>query len=83
MSLKRAQQTVEATVANDYESELFEIESGMPMLLLEGVTYDHLNRPVEYCKAIYRGDRFKFELESQRGVDYDFPNAPRVSVVLA
>lgn len=83
LSLKRAQQTVEATVANDYESGLFGIDPGMPMLLLEGITYDHLNRPVEYYKAVYRGDRFKFELESQREIDNEAPHAPRMSVVLA
>ena len=40
------------------------------MVLLEGVTFTQNDQPFEYFKAIYRGDRFKFVLKSQRnGVD--------------
>lgn len=81
---KRIRQTLEATIANDYEAQLFGLEPGMPMILLEGVTYLDQDRPVEYVKAIYRGDRFKFEFESQRDVGvYEMPGTSRVSVVLA
>ncbi len=64
--LQRARQSIEATVANDYESDLFGIAIGTPMLLLEGVTFTDDNRPAEYFKAVYRADRIKFELESRR-----------------
>jgi len=81
--LKRARQTLEATVANEYESRLFGIAPGMAMILLEGVTYDERDRPTEYFKAIYRGDRFKFTFESERSVwVYDAPGMPRVSILL-
>lgn len=84
LQLERTRQTLEATVANDYESQLFGIETGTPMILLEGVTYGDRDRPVEYFKAVYRGDRFKFELESQRQSGlYEAANASRISVVLA
>ena len=84
LRLKRARQTLEATVANDYESRLFGVAPGMPMILLEGVTCDEHERPVEYFKAIYRGDRFKFAFESERSVWLnDMPGLPRVSIVLA
>jgi GntR family transcriptional regulator len=84
LQLKRARQTLEATVANNYESELFGVALGMPMILLEGVTCDAQERPVEYFKAIYRGDRFKFAFESERSVwRTDMNGQPRVSVVLA
>ena len=66
LRLRRARQTVEATLANDYESALFAIPAGAPMLLLEGVTSDEDDRPVERFKAVYRGDRLKLELESRR-----------------
>ncbi|HEU5102893.1 MAG TPA: GntR family transcriptional regulator [Roseiflexaceae bacterium] len=82
--LKRARQTLEATVANEYESGLFGVAPGMAMILLEGVTYDERDRPTEYFKAIYRGDRFKFTFESERSVwVYDAPGMPRVSILLA
>ncbi|HJZ46395.1 MAG TPA: GntR family transcriptional regulator [Roseiflexaceae bacterium] len=83
LRLKRARQTLESTVANEYESRLFGIVAGLPMILLEGVTTDEQARPVEYFKAIYRGDRFKFAFESERSVWLnDTPGMPRISVVL-
>jgi GntR family transcriptional regulator len=57
-----ARQTIEAIVADDYESEVFSIAVGTPMLLLEGTAYDEHDAAVEYFKAVYRGDRFKFAL---------------------
>lgn len=83
LRLKYARQTLEATMANDYESELFGIEPGTPMILLEGVTLTEQNQPVEFFKAIYRGDRFKFELESQRDAGETPLNGSRISIVLA
>jgi len=84
LRLQRARQTFEATVANEYEQQLFNLRPGAAMILLEGVTYSDQEQPVEYFKAIYRGDRLKFALESQRNgraVPLDFPQ--RISVVLA
>jgi GntR family transcriptional regulator len=82
LRLKRTRQTLEATIANEYESALFGIEPGTPMILVEGVTYLDEERPAEYFKAIYRGDRFKFELESHREAG-GISNTPQMSVVLA
>jgi len=82
--LKRARQTFEATNANEFESQLFGIATHAPMLMSEGVTFSGSNSPVEYFKAVYRGDRFKFELESQRnGWINDLTIAPRISLLLA
>ncbi len=64
--LAYARQAIEATAANAYESDLFGIPVGAPMLLVEGVTYDALNRPIEYFKAIYRGDRMRLRFDSER-----------------
>jgi GntR family transcriptional regulator len=83
LRLERARQTIEATVANDYESDLFGVPSGAPMLLLEGVTYDVHDRPAEYFKAVYRADRITFELESRRAGASTGPSTlPQMSVVL-
>jgi GntR family transcriptional regulator len=75
LQLARAQQTIEATVANAYESELLGVEPGASMLLLEGVTYAADERPVEYFKAIYRGDRFKFAIQSRHNGVENIENA--------
>jgi GntR family transcriptional regulator len=80
--LKRAEHTLEATNANDYESDLLEVVVGAAMILLEGVTYLEQEQPVEYFKAIYRGDRFKFKLESQRNRTAEITAHPRFRMVL-
>ena len=83
LRLHRARQVVEATIANEYESGLFRIHVGAPMLLLEGVTCTEDDRPVEVFKAIYRADRVKFALESHRETGRTTSaGAPQVSVVL-
>jgi GntR family transcriptional regulator len=81
LHLNHARQTLEATVANQYESQLFGINPGTAMILLEGVTYDYQDQPVEYFKAVYRGDRFKFELGSRRDFSTESSPIRRVSVL--
>lgn len=66
LRLERAQQMLEATVANDFEAELFGLEPGSAMILLEGIAYTQQDLPVEYFKAVYRGDRVRFGFESHR-----------------
>ncbi|HET7093832.1 MAG TPA: UTRA domain-containing protein, partial [Thermomicrobiales bacterium] len=62
-------QTIEATVASEYESGLLAIQQGAPLLRLEGVAYVEGERPVEHFTAVYRADRFKLSLESRREGD--------------
>jgi GntR family transcriptional regulator len=66
LPLAHAEQTLEATTANDFEAPLFGLSKGAPMMLLEGVTFTTGNRPVEHFTAVYRADRFKFKIDSQR-----------------
>ena len=77
-----AEQTLESTSANEYESELFDIEPGMAMILLEGVTYLDTGEPVEHFKAVYRSDRFKFRLDSKRDIVRDDGTAPQILMLL-
>lgn len=78
-----ARQTIEATVANEYESGLFGVDAGTPMLLLEGVTYTDDDRPAEYFKAVYRADRIRLEMESRRDAGSRSEAAPpQMNVVL-
>lgn len=76
LHLQRASQTLEGVLANEYEQQLFGLRSGAAMILLEGVTYGVDDRPIEYFKAIYRGDRCKFELESQRNHSNGLHSSP-------
>lgn len=82
LHLEHARQTLEASVANDYEAALFGIKPGTSMILVEGATYLNQGSPVEYFKAIYRGDRVKFEFESQRNNVAEALITPRLNLVL-
>jgi GntR family transcriptional regulator len=64
--LLRSSQTVEATVADEYEAGLFGIAAGVPLLLIEGITYSVNHQPVERFKSLYRADRARLTLESDR-----------------
>lgn len=66
VQLNGSQQMLEAVPANEYETTLFGIEPCTSMILLEGVTYDLHDRPVEYYKAVFRGDRFKIQIDSRQ-----------------
>ena len=84
LSLVSARQTLEASTANQYEQTLFRLPTPIGVIVLEGATLDAKGVPVEYFKAIYRGDRFRFELESRRNEPGNARNgAPRLNVVLA
>lgn len=64
--LQAARQSIEATAANAFESALLNVPEGASMLLLKGVTMAEGGLPIEWFKAIYRGDRIKIAIESQR-----------------
>ncbi len=66
LTIAGAHQTVEASVANEYELQQFGLARPIGVIVMEGVTYSEDGRAVEYSKAIYRGDRVKFELQSER-----------------
>lgn len=84
LHLQHTQQTMECVSANEYEQALFGIRPGMAMILLEGVTFGDRDLPVEYFKAVYRGDRCKFQLESWRNpANAEMNGLRRMSVVVA
>jgi hypothetical protein len=41
---------------------------GEALLQVEAITRDQHDRPVEFSHVLYRADRFRFEIESHRGV---------------
>lgn len=61
-----ARQTIEATSASVFESELLDVAEDAPMLVLQGVTTTESGLPVEWFQAIYRADRVKIAVESLR-----------------
>ena len=59
----RARQSLEPVIALNYEAELLDILPGAPLMLQRRQSFDQENRPVEYGKDLYRGDRFRFVTE--------------------
>jgi GntR family transcriptional regulator len=65
--LTRATQTLEPTVANDFEAAALEVPKGSPLMLLERVGFAGDGVAVEYAKDLYRGDRSRFVVEMTMG----------------
>ena len=66
IELTRAESIIEVHRCDAAESALLGIPAGSPALLVEGVTFDSADRPVEFSRVLYRADRFRFALESHR-----------------
>ena len=82
--LQRTHHTLEAILPSAEEQQCFRGELRTPVIVQEGVAYLLNDVPAEYFRAVYRGDRFKFELESRRapGAEASSGNA-QFSLVLA
>jgi GntR family transcriptional regulator len=48
---------IEAVLANETEARLLEINIGVPLILLNSVSYLEEGTPIEYYHALHRGDR--------------------------
>jgi GntR family transcriptional regulator len=63
VSIVRARQSLEPTIATEYEAELLDVEPGAPLMLERRVGFDQDNQPVEHGLDLYRGDHFRFITE--------------------
>jgi GntR family transcriptional regulator len=54
---------VEARGAEAAEAPLLDIAEGAPVLVMQSLTRDALQRPFEWFVAVYRADRFQFDIE--------------------
>jgi len=59
LTLARAVQIIEPTVADEQEAALLEVPAYSPALLFERSTHDARGRAVEFTHSIYRGDRYR------------------------
>ncbi|MQA07378.1 MAG: UTRA domain-containing protein [Pseudonocardiaceae bacterium] len=55
-----AEETIETALAGPEEAELLGADVGMPMLLLSRHSFATDDKPVEWVRSVYRGDRYKF-----------------------
>jgi GntR family transcriptional regulator len=61
-----ATQSLEAVAAGPYEAALLQVREGTPLLSIERLSRDQNDRPVEYVRSLYRGDRYRFTAELSR-----------------
>jgi GntR family transcriptional regulator len=57
---------LEAVEADDEVSEHLGVRVGSPLLLVTRVSYDSSARPVEYVKAFYRSDLYRYSIQLRR-----------------
>ncbi|HEY8804678.1 MAG TPA: GntR family transcriptional regulator [Clostridium sp.] len=58
----RAKQTIEPTMLNEYESKLLNQENRALALIFRRTTYLENETPIEFTKAIYRSDKYKYQI---------------------
>lgn len=56
-------QTFEATTADNRLSAILKLKKGFPILLITSVFMNHDQEPLEFRRAMYRGDRYKFHIQ--------------------
>ncbi len=61
-----ADETLEATVADEHEANLLDISPGSPLLLIERISRLETGRPVEFVRMLYRADRYKYYIRLKR-----------------
>jgi GntR family transcriptional regulator len=61
--------TVEAVVASDQEARLLEIPRGAPLARVDGIGFSTTDAPVFYADGLYRGDWFRFTVDSSAPPD--------------
>lgn len=67
VQLARAEQTLEAKLSDEYESDILQIAPGSAVLLIERLTFlDDDVTPVEFVSSTYRADRYKFFIQLDR-----------------
>ncbi|MBQ9156509.1 MAG: GntR family transcriptional regulator [Eubacterium sp.] len=59
---KRVSETLESVAADKEEASLLNVDKGHPLLLLKDELFSEEDRPYEYTKVIFRGDKFKIRL---------------------
>ena len=55
---------VESVVAFGEEAAILEIQEGEPLLRIEGQAYSASREPLRYTDALYRGDIFRFSVDT-------------------
>lgn len=66
LDISYAKQTIEVGLPNTQEAKILHITKSTPVLKIQRVTYDQNREPFEFVESVYRGDRYKLEVELNR-----------------
>lgn len=69
VGVAHARDKVEAVVADTESAQVLGISPGAPLLLIEGVALTTSMKPVRFTEGLYRGDRFRFSLDTTQPAD--------------
>ena len=64
ITLHRSTQIFSAILSSKEDTELFRLKRRAPCIMVESVIYDPNNIPIELLYSCYRGDRYKFRVNS-------------------
>lgn len=62
--LTRVEDLVETVLADPVEARVLDIDLGVPLLLIHRTGWGPDDRPVEFTRSVFRGDRFSFVARS-------------------
>jgi GntR family transcriptional regulator len=66
VKVDRATQRISAVLATPDVAKALEVRAGSPLIALVRVVYDSTGRGVEHLQALYRPDRYNFEIDLVR-----------------
>lgn len=61
-----ALESIEAVPANEVESKYLNVAEFFPLLLITRTTYSLGKSPLEYCRMVYRADRYRYNIYLSR-----------------
>jgi len=65
----RAESTIEMSRASAEQADRLGVSTGEPLLQVEGTAFAGNRVPVEYFRLVHRGDRVRFQVDSNRETD--------------
>lgn len=64
IKLDHSTHTLSSSISGEEDKRIFNITKDVSCMMVESVTYDPANIPVEVLYTCFRGDKFKFRIES-------------------
>lgn len=64
--IESTRDTIEAVIARGDEARVLGVSVGSPLILIQGVAYSASREPLRYTESMYRGDRWRFMLDTTR-----------------